>query len=175
MEWCMNHRVNFDNTANPLELQWTLSSQNRNGERHTCIRLSGNSWKQAGIEIHIVESVGHWCVSVCPCNHVATTLEFHEVYDTRSGSCCSAADCFLRERSTRRGSRTDHLGHFVFEFPWCEAVSSFMSYSLCVTGWRTRHVRGAHLISEMAVQHFTQISVALTYLSFWEYGTWESQ
>jgi hypothetical protein len=57
--------------------------------------------------------------------------------------CCSAADCFLRGRSTSTGGRTDRLGHFVFEFSWCEAISSFMSYSLCFTGWRTWSVTGS--------------------------------
>jgi hypothetical protein len=38
--------------------------------------------------------------------------------------CCSAADCFLRAHSRSTGGRTDHLGHFIFEFSWCEAVSS---------------------------------------------------
>ena len=138
----MNNRVNFDHTTNTLELQWTLSSHIHNGERHTCIRLSGIPWKQAGMEIH-VESVGHWCVAVRPYNHAGIILEFHEVYYTRSVPCCSAADCFLRGRSTSTGGRTDHLGHFVFEFSWCEAISSFMSYSLYFAGWRTWSVTGA--------------------------------
>lgn len=138
----MNNRFNFDNTTDPLDPQWTLSSHIHNGERYTCIRLSGNPWKRAGMEIH-VESAGHWCAAVRPYNHAGITLEFHEVYDTGSVPCCSADDCFLQGRSASTGSRTDHLGHFVFEFSWCETVSSFMSYSLCLTGWRTRSVIGA--------------------------------
>jgi len=138
----MNRRVNFDNTTNPLEQQRTLSSHIYNGERHTCIRLSGNPCKRAGMKTH-VESVGHWFVAVRPYNHAGITVEFREVCNTRSVPCCSAADCFLRGRWTRTDGRTDHLGHFVFEFSWCEAVSSFMSYSLCFTGWRTRSVTGA--------------------------------
>ena len=142
MEWRRMNRVNFDNTTNPLELNWTPSSQIHNGECHTCIRLSGNPWKQAGMEIRI-DSVGHSCVAVRRSNHAGITLEFHEVYDTRSAPCSSASDCFLRGCSARRGRRTDRLGLFVFEFSWCEAVSSFTSYSLCFTGRRTRRVTEA--------------------------------